>query len=179
MSFKLNPATNALEIEVDGTVRATLRNNGMAIPAATSSGDAVQKSQTHITSETPCFSAYQSTLQTLTATNQKITLQTEDWDTANAFDSTTNYRFTPQVAGYYHITGAIQLASSQYQTPSIQKNGAGWKTGDATTAVTACVDCLVYLNGSTDYVELWDYVGVGVNTVVGGTRLQGVLVRAA
>lgn len=179
MSFSVNPITNGVELQIDGITHATLRTDGMAIPAATADGDAVRKDQTHITSETPCFSAYPSGVQGLTATTQKVSLQSEDWDTTNAFDSTTNYRFTPQVAGYYHITGTVQLASAQYMSPAIYKNGAGWKTGSAITSVIAPVDCLVYLNGTTDYIELFVYVGLVVNTVASGTRLQGVLVRAA
>ena len=37
------------------------------------------------------------------ATNTKIVFNAKEFDTANAFDSTTNYRFTPQVAGYYQF----------------------------------------------------------------------------
>ena len=47
----------------------------------------------------PAFSAYQSSAQTLSSnTVTKIQFQTEEFDTANCFDSTTNYRFTPNVA---------------------------------------------------------------------------------
>lgn len=180
MSASLNPITNGVELQIDGVTKATLRNDGMAIPAATASGDAVRKDQTHITSETPCFSAYPSGVQTLTVTTQKVSLQSEYWDTANAFDTTTNYRFTPQVAGYYHISGSVRIASAYYCLAQIYKNGAGCLVGaGAASAVLSTVDGLVYLNGTTDYVELFVYVGVGVNTVAAGTRLQGVLVRAA
>ena len=48
----------------------------------------------------PAFSAYRLTDQSVTgSTWTKVQLGTEEFDTANAFDSSTNYRFTPQVAG--------------------------------------------------------------------------------
>ena len=50
----------------------------------------------------PSFSAYQSSAQTLsTNTWTKAQYNVEEWDTANCYDNATNYRFTPNVAGYY------------------------------------------------------------------------------
>ncbi|MEZ7974073.1 MAG: hypothetical protein QMC48_03480, partial [SAR324 cluster bacterium] len=49
-------------------------------------------------------------ISTGSTTNTKIILDTEEFDTNNCFDSTTNYRFTPTVAGYYQINGAVTLA---------------------------------------------------------------------
>ena len=49
----------------------------------------------------PAFSAYQGTAQSVTSgVYTKIAFTVENFDTANAFDSTTTYRFTPLVAGY-------------------------------------------------------------------------------
>jgi len=57
----------------------------------------------------PAFSAYQSSGQTISSTSTwtKINFQTEEFDTNNNFDSTTNYRFTPQIAGYYQVNATI------------------------------------------------------------------------
>jgi hypothetical protein len=56
----------------------------------------------------PAFSAYQSSGQTLSsATATKLNFQTEEFDTNNNFDSTTNMRFTPTVAGYYQVNGGL------------------------------------------------------------------------
>lgn len=59
----------------------------------------------------PAFSAYPSAQQNPVTVNTwvKVTLNAEEYDTANCFDSTTNYRFTPNVAGYYHLTGNINF----------------------------------------------------------------------
>lgn len=132
----------------------------------------------------PVFSAYQSTPQSLGSTLAKIQLQTEDFDTANAFDSTTNYRFNPQVAGYYEIKGVISVSTTACQVlASIYKNGSLWKTGFnvQTNAGAGSISTIVYLNGSTDYVELWGSFSTTQNTnaTTGYTWMQGCLIRGA
>ena len=62
----------------------------------------------------PAFSAYQSTAQSLPQNViTKIQFQTKEFDTANAFDAVTNFRFQPLVAGYYQVTGSFQIATTQ------------------------------------------------------------------
>lgn len=135
----------------------------------------------------PSFSAYQSSSQTLTSnTWTKIQFQTEEWDTASCFDSTTNYRFTPNVAGYYSVTGKIQ-PNSTYSAGgvAVYKNGALYKYGNynlnATTYSPASMTCLVYLNGSTDYVEFWGLLvsGQALVTTADMTYFQAAMVRSA
>ena len=126
----------------------------------------------------PTFSAYKSSPQTLSsATYTKITFDTEEWDTNNNFASS---RFTPTVAGYYQITGAVNNSTSPQNAPAIYKNGGVIKNGTNSTACCATVSALVYLNGSTDYVELYGYFATGADTGSGinQTFFQGVLVRA-
>jgi hypothetical protein len=76
----------------------------------------------------PAFSAYQSSGQVIGASvATKIQFQTEVFDTAAAFDSTTNYRFTPLVAGYYQATGGIYFgAGAQGNQLYIYKNGSNY-----------------------------------------------------
>jgi hypothetical protein len=134
----------------------------------------------------PAFSAYQSTSQSVTnATFTKVRLQTEEFDTASCFDSTTNYRFTPTVAGYYQVTGVCNATYAAIA--SIFKNGGEFKRGiqaaSATNLSAALVSALVYMNGSTDYVELYVYQGSGssVNTSANQseTYFQAAMVRSA
>lgn len=137
----------------------------------------------------PSFAAWQSTLQSVpNATFTKLEFQTEEWDTATAFDSATNYRFTPLVAGYYQVSGTYQSASAinGQMLVAIYKNGAVWKQGNQVTANSnlACtISALVFLNGSTDYVELFGFQasGVAVNSqaLQQCTWFQAALVRAA
>ena len=55
----------------------------------------------------PTFSVYRNTTEQSVTSNvaTKIQFNAEEFDTANCFDSTTNYRFTPNVAGYYLFQG--------------------------------------------------------------------------
>ena len=105
----------------------------------------------------PAFSVYRggSNQNISTTTLTKVQLNTEEFDTANAFDSTTNYRFTPQVAGYYQINGHIEIDGTSVTRcfATIYKNGSQYKGGNdgvQTAAYRCVVNSLVYLNSSTD-----------------------------
>jgi hypothetical protein len=141
----------------------------------------------------PAFSAYPNSSQsTTTSVFTKIQLNAEIFDTASCFDSTTNYRFLPNVAGYYQINGNISFSGSAsgYAQIAIYKNGTGYQQGSIApnnTAVGAqcSVSSLVYLNGTTDYVELWGWQNSGGSLALLGTGSQtynafsGALVRSA
>jgi hypothetical protein len=127
----------------------------------------------------PAFSAYKSTTQSLSsATFTKITFDTEEFDTNSNFASS---RFTPTVAGYYQITGALNNSTGTQTVTSIYKNGSAFKQGVNGSLYSSNQSALIYLNGSTDYVELYGYFGTGTSTGSGAeqTYFQGVLVRAA
>ena len=80
----------------------------------------------------PAFRAYLSSDQTGlgSGTLYKVTFQSETYDTDNCFDSTTNYRFTPTVAGKYFFNYQVYVsstggASNLYITRvNAQKNGS-------------------------------------------------------
>ena len=138
----------------------------------------------------PAFSVYRAGNQLISAnTLTKIQLNTENFDTASAYDNTTNYRFTPLVAGYYQFSFGVMIASvdpTVYVYSQLRKNNGDYSRGSSTFAASSNYpssmgSCLVYLNGSTDYVEL----SVFTNTTVGlydanlGTFMTGALARAA
>ena len=140
----------------------------------------------------PAFSAYMgSALSYSSNTNTKLPMNTEEWDTASAFDSTTNYRFTPLVAGYYQVNICVQTNTSQnYVWAFMYKNGTIYKTGTAITtqgtaalSVRGTVNAIVYLNGSTDYIESYGYFGNGgAGTTMTGLEycyFQAAMVRSA
>ena len=136
----------------------------------------------------PAFNAYQSSGHNVTNTTwTKIQLQTENFDTANCFDNTTNYRFTPNVAGYYLISGCLLFGTTTNARMSIYKNGAGVASGGCAGVsglnAQGSTSVILYLNGSTDYVELYGYQATGgtVSTSPGAdvTVFSGVLMRAA
>jgi hypothetical protein len=142
----------------------------------------------------PCFSAYLSNNQSISgATWTKVNLNVKVFDTASAFDNTTNYRFQPTVAGYYQINGALYITSSTTDSSirsAIYKNGSQYVQGSwiynpaSMSDSISVVASVVYLNGSTDYVELFGYAG-GTPTspvFVGGstyTYFNGCLLRGA
>jgi hypothetical protein len=136
----------------------------------------------------PAFSVYRATNQTITSgVYTKVQLDTETFDTNNNFDSTTNYRFTPTIAGYYQINGKIGSGGSTAPTSmasALYKNGSVYKYGPYVQAPQgeSNVQDVVYFNGSTDYVELYVYITAATALISGGssaTYFSGVLVRAA
>ena len=142
---------------------STASNFTATMPAATGT--------VMVSGNQPAFSAYQAGAQNISNnTLTKITLDTEVFDTNNNFASG---RFTPTVAGYYLITAAVTYAAApangSCQT-KISKNGAGDTNNCLTAAVSgqlfgASASAVLYLNGSTDYVEL--YTAQGTGSVVG------------
>lgn len=135
----------------------------------------------------PAFSAYQSVLQSVpNITFTKLQLQAEEFDTDNAFDSATNYRFQPTVAGHYMVLGGVGFNGIGGIGCVIYKNGAAYKRGvlhaPAVASYNVTVAALVQMNGSTDYVEMFVYQasGAAANTAPGAdlTYFQGHLARA-
>ena len=114
----------------------------------------------------PSFSAYRSgTPQAIaSSTWTKVQLNAELFDTANCFDSSTNYRFQPNVEGYYQVsflTYTVASGSVPAAEGAIRKNGAEIAGGVYATpsagSMTSSGSKLVYMNGTTDYLELWAY----------------------
>jgi hypothetical protein len=144
----------------------------------------------------PAFSAYMSaTYQSISPnTHTKVVLDAELFDSNGNYD-TSNYRWTPTVEGYYQINAAVGVS---YLTAvmngflvSIYKNGSSYLEMQSRVNSqygTGAISQLVYMNGSTDYLELWGYSVGGTDPVFQGSTgsprvyqswFSGVLVRAA
>ena len=103
----------------------------------------------------PAFSASPSATTSLVQyVATKITYGTEEWDTNSNFASS---RFTPTVAGYYQVNASTSLASVSALTYiHVYKNGSVYKSGNLVGGSSwTIVSCQVYLNGSTDYIEIY------------------------
>lgn len=161
----------------------------LAAPATNSNQTATLQDATGtvmVSGGMPAFGYYASSGTAISAgTYTKILFQTQEFDTANAVSSS---RFTPTVAGYYQINAAVGLAGStaaSYGTANIYKNGSLFKQGTnyASTASSpaAVINSLVYLNGSTDYVEIYAITPGSITTNSGQVNSwwNGYLVRAA
>jgi len=142
---------------------------------------------TNVVGNGVAFSATPTTTQSVTtATFTKVTLGTENFDTNNNFASS---RFTPTVAGYYQLNASLYPVSTNsalYIWALIYKNGTAYGYGTSAGPATgqdgvSVASTLVYMNGSTDYVELYCYV-TGTSPVVqngAATQFSGFLARAA
>jgi len=95
---------------------------------------------------------------TLTA----IPFDTEEWDASSWYDTTTG-RFTPQIAGYYRLSGLAwveALSVGEFDTLILCKNGVWWKALGGSyneqfgTLVHFPGSVLVAANGTTDYFDV-------------------------
>ena len=139
----------------------------------------------------PAFSAYLSADTAIpNATSTKIPINTEEFDTASCYNTST-YRFTPNVAGYYQVSGQtlIGAGSTGVCLLQIYKNGSVAKFGTeipftaSANYVASAASALIYLNGSTDYVELYAYQSSGTSQTMYAASyvnyFQAAMVRSA
>ena len=128
----------------------------------------------------PAFSAYGNSIQTIANnTATKVAYNTSVFDT-NSNYSTTNARFTPSIAGYYQINAVCNMTLSLvtqlvlyiYKNGAIYQNVFADYNGGATIIKSNSTiingSSIVYLNGSTDYIEIYVYVSTGGTTTVNG-----------
>ena len=187
------------------TANNVLLGNGTSAPqvvAPSTSGNILTSNGTTWVSSAPSvgptFSAYMANggnnLSLSAGTYTKIKIDTKNWDTNSNFN-TSNYRFTPTVAGYYQINGGtfINYGSTAPNNSAIliYKNGTAYRqnyllsnAGNLYGVLT--VGSLIYFNGSTDYVELYAFQNSSGDAFVSpyasnnsGTWFDGCLVRSA
>ena len=128
----------------------------------------------NISGNGPAFRAYSSSQTSISSdTFTKISLAVEVFDTNSNFASS---RFTPTVAGYYLVSGCVAFATvgTTGILSAIAKNGSTSSPqtlGSGQTdspSVRSNVSDIIYLNGSTDYVEL-----CGFHSKAGGASTSG------
>ena len=117
---------------------------------------------------TPAFEAKMNATQNIgDDTLTKLQFNTEVFDTDSCYDNSTNYRFTPTVAGKYfcYFTQSVQqtggVSQLNYVFTHIYKNGSAYKTAYADFssnriyAVDVTVTATIDFNGSSDYIEAY------------------------
>jgi hypothetical protein len=128
---------------------------------------------------TPNFSATNSTLQTLSSgTNTKLNFSIETYDSNNCYDTSTS-RFTPNVAGKYVFFGGTGFQSFASGGRFIlYKNGSEAKYIDfpESGAYGFYGSTTEQANGSSDYFEIYGNVTTGQQ--VGGGGASGVIFAA-
>ena len=114
----------------------------------------------------PAFQARASANQSISASSYtKVNLATIMFDTDTCYNVGTS-RFTPSVAGYYHVFASIHIFHGPLASPytvrcQIWKNGtmylAGQEIGPANSGQTnnPQVSGLIPMNGTTDYLEMY------------------------
>lgn len=148
----------------------------------------------------PAFSAYLGVQQNLTtSTFTKCQYAVEEFDTASCYNNTgytvgsiPAYAFMPNVAGYYQvnamINGGASGAAPVRSFGAIFKNGVETKRGNDFSGTSsngaASISAVIYMNGSTDYLELYAYINAtspAISQAVSGSMafFQASLVRAA
>jgi hypothetical protein len=148
----------------------------MAVDSISGSGTTATGSLKFKNINAPAFLAYQTGAQAISnASNVKIEYNTELFDTDGMYDHSTNYRFTPTVAGKYVVGAKIKFdncASSRVYT-MIYKNGSEYerseKRNDSSgTDPDPISNLIIDFNGSSDYVEVYgrQESGGSINTNV-------------
>jgi hypothetical protein len=133
---------------------------------------------------TPAFSAYLNQAQTPSVAWTKVQMNGELFDTASCYD-TTNYRFTPTVAGYYQFNLTVYQGQALIEMqPAIYKNGAGGNGvygPDTASTYGVTVSTIMYMNGTTDYVEpyIYLYSSRALTANSSSTFFTGCLLRGA
>ena len=175
MSTIINATTtNGVVIQPDNSGSLVLQTNSgtTALTIDTAQNVAFAKGFTVGATAAPAFSAYLGGNQSVSSgAFTKVNINTETFDTASCFDSTTNYRFTPNIAGYYQVNAVVRFSGTNLteSNPAIYKNGAAVSFGPyavvtGQSVLTSIATVLVYMNGTTDYLELYAYV-VGTSPV--------------
>ena len=172
-SSGLITASSGIKIANDGNIGSVGDADSMAI----SSGGVVTFSQIPANASNPAFRVYRSADQTgiSDASITKVQFDAEEFDVGGYYDNSTNYRYTPLIAGYYFFVSVIQVAGTGIDqiTNNLQKNGTAisWNTimnsdsGAGYSGSSVMNSSLLFMNGSTDYVESHIFVDVSSGTV--------------
>ena len=121
----------------------------------------------------PAFFAHLSSDQSIsTATATKVQFDSELFDTDNTYDNSTNYRFTPGVAGKYVITiQMLNTTGTDYDNfrVNLKKNGSEIVQGRGANfnGDGLCYSTIVTAN-TTDYFEAFFYHTRGSSIAVAG-----------
>jgi len=164
---------------ITGQTAETSIAGGDSVLIYDDSASALRKmTRTNFFTAEPAFNVWKNTSQTITTnTDTKITFSDEEFDTNSNFASST---FTPTVEGYYQINASANFSNEtvtwERATIYIYKNGSHYKRASlnntsGTTDIndlTFCISTVVFMNGTTDYLEVFGRETAGGTCVVVG-----------
>lgn len=183
----LSGLTTALSIVQGGTGATTAANARTNINAAISGANSditslsglttalsIVQGGTGLNTAPPTFSAYRngSTQNLPNAAFTQVQFNTTSWNTGICYDSVTNFRFTPNVAGKYLLNSSVSVTIGTASTPpmiaSVFKNGVEYRRCSTLqyavgvgTIVSFEANALVDANGTTDYFDIRLFQGSG------------------
>ena len=152
-------------------VNEIIKQSGSSISIG-ESGDTINLagSAYAVSANTPAFYAKRTATQAVAAnTWTKIQYNSEEWDSDSAYDSSSNYRFTPQTAGKYFYSLGLQMRPDNgtgnlvliklalYKNGSIYSNATIDFRNDRAYEGIPPLTGAINLNGSSDYIEGYTY----------------------
>ena len=160
--------TNIETITGSGTLTLGQSGETISVPSGATL-DLSNATQTGVGGvNTPAFEAVRTGTQSIgNASAIKIQFQTEIFDTDSAYDNSTNYRFTPQVAGKYFCFGQIMMnyGGSDFNDLQVRIHFNGTNTLHTRNRFTYYNSLytagILEFNGSTDYIECFIYQNSG------------------
>ena len=187
-------------LQLDGTTSGTTTLQASAV-AGTNTATFPARTG-NVMGDGPAFFAQAATATILpTATTTLVTIDSEKFDTGNCYDGLN--KFTPNVPGYYQVNWIVTINQNSGSNASIAtfqsslwKNGVGtgisyagtqlsYPNTTAPTTPSSTSSVIVYMNGTTDYLQVACFNGwtsslnTNVSASVGWTTFSAALVRGA
>ena len=173
-SFYISSVLNA----IPNTAGSVSNSNLAALSTLPVSGGTITLPQVTgtamVSGNMPTFSAVLNSNQNVSASTwTKAQINNKQFDTANCYDNSTNYRFTPNVAGYYQVNYGVCFNSTANNPTllitGLYKNGTRYAGGSISYTTYTTVTCgfsqVIYMNGSNDYLEVYGYCNGGSGTL--------------
>jgi hypothetical protein len=182
-------ASTALALDASKNV-VSVTNTGSGNNVLATSPTITGLTYTDAAGAAPAFAVYGSAFTSATSgVLTKIIFDTKVFDTNTNF-STTNYRFTPTVAGYYQFNSYVSgpASATGILLSTFYKNGSRFADGanillSAGANLTSQNSAIIYLNGSTDYVECYGFQSSGATASIGSQygfqQFSGAMIRSA
>jgi hypothetical protein len=81
---------------------------------------------------------------------------------SSSWFNTSTYRFTPQKAGYWEITASYDVYRNSEASMAIKKNNSIVAAAGSFDAVAQQITKIIYLNGSTDFINIYNVGGAAL-----------------
>ena len=191
-AIQLNCEVNTHGVKIKGPPHSAGQSYTLTLPSTAPSADKAlitdgSGNLSFAGVNAPMFLAKLSSDQNLTNNARtKIQANTEVFDTAGNYDNSTNFRFTPTVAGKYYVFGQIEVyavgqSNVQWLLTEVWKNGTSGSVFQGYTDFrtnygdggNAYAGGIFEFNGSSDYLELYAYPSITSGTPVAAAGTDG------